>query len=94
MKKMKLKVGDRRKILSDYSGHNFRIGTMVRIIERVYDGKDRYYLASELKNKNMWYVGEEDFKRIKKKICKKCDGEGFTSFDGDPCNDCNGTGEI
>lgn len=57
---MKYKVGDRVRIVSNYSGHGFNIGTEVCI--RSVDKNDDYYAADD--NGETWFINHQECEAI------------------------------
>lgn len=58
---MKFKVGDKVKVIAKKHGHGFNIGEIVKIEEI----SDRDYTCSSLKENELWWMGEDEFTKVK-----------------------------
>lgn len=58
---MKFKVGDKVKVIAKRHGHGFNIGEIVKIEEI----SDRDYTCSSLKENELWWMGEDEFTKVK-----------------------------
>lgn len=58
---MKFKVGDKVKVIAKKYGHGFNIGEIVKIEEI----SDREYKCSSLKKDKLWWMGEDEFIKVK-----------------------------
>lgn len=58
---MKFKVGDKVKVIAKKHGHGFNIGEIVKIEEI----SDRDYKCSSLKENELWWMGEDEFTKVK-----------------------------
>ena len=58
---MKFKVGDKVKVIAEKRGHEFDIGEIVKIEEI----SDRDYKCSSLKKDELWWMGEDEFVKVK-----------------------------
>lgn len=58
---MKFKVGDKVKVIAKKHGHGFNIGETVKIEEI----SDRDYKCSSLKENELWWMGEDEFTKVK-----------------------------
>ncbi len=58
---MKFKVGDKVKVIAKKHGHGFNIGEIVKIEEI----SDREYKCSSLKKDKLWWMGEDEFIKVK-----------------------------
>lgn len=58
---MKFKVGDKVKVIAKKHGHGFNIGEIVKIEEI----SDRDYKCSSLKKDELWWMGEDEFTKVK-----------------------------
>lgn len=58
---MKFKVGDKVKVIAKKHGHGFNIGEIVKIEEI----SDRDYKCSSLKKDKLWWMGEDEFIKVK-----------------------------
>ena len=58
---MKFKVGDKVKVIAKKHGHKFDIGEIVKIEEV----SDRDYKCSSLKKNELWWMGEDEFAKVK-----------------------------
>ena len=58
---MKFKVGDKVKVIAKKQGHGFNIGEIVKIEEI----SDREYKCSSLKKDKLWWMGEDEFIKVK-----------------------------
>ena len=58
---MKFKVGDKVKVIAKKHGHGFNIGEIVKIEEI----SDRDYKCSSLEKNELWWMGEDEFTKVK-----------------------------
>lgn len=58
---MKFKVGDKVRVIAKRYGHGFNIGEIVKIEEI----SDRDYKCSSLKENELWWMGEDEFTKVK-----------------------------
>lgn len=58
---MKFKVGDKVKVIAEKRGHEFDIGEIVKIEEI----SDRGYKCSSLEKNELWWMGEDEFTKVK-----------------------------
>lgn len=58
---MKFKVGDKVRVIAKRHGHGFNIGEIVKIEEI----SDRDYTCSSLKENELWWMGEDEFTKVK-----------------------------
>ena len=58
---MEFKVGDKVKVIAKKHGHGFNIGEIVKIEEI----SDRDYKCSSLKKDKLWWMGEDEFIKVK-----------------------------
>lgn len=58
---MKFKVGDKVRVIAKRHGHGFNIGETVKIEEI----SDRDYKCSSLKENELWWMGEDEFTKVK-----------------------------
>ena len=58
---MKFKVGDKVRVIAKRYGHGFNIGEIVKIEEI----SDRDYTCSSLKENELWWMGEDEFTKVK-----------------------------
>lgn len=58
---MKFKVGDKVRVVTKKHGHKFDIGEIVKIEEI----SDRDYKCSSLKKDKLWWMGEDEFIKVK-----------------------------
>ena len=58
---MKFKVGDKVRVIAKRHGHGFNIGEIVKIEEI----SDRDYKCSSLKENELWWMGEDEFTKVK-----------------------------
>lgn len=58
---MKFKVGDKVKVIAEKRGHEFDVGEIVKIEEI----SDRDYKCSSLKKDELWWMGEDEFVKVK-----------------------------
>lgn len=73
---MKFKVGD--KVIAEKRGHKFDIGEIVKIEEI----SDRDYKCSSLKKDELWWMGEDEFVKVKFTKSDLKDGDIVTYRDG------------
>lgn len=58
---MKFKVGDKVRVIAKKHGHGFNIGEIVKIEEI----SDRDYKCSSLEKNELWWMGEDEFTKVK-----------------------------
>lgn len=58
---MKFKVGDKVRVVAKKHGHRFDIGEIVKI-EKI---SDRDYQCSSLEKNELWWMGEDEFTKVK-----------------------------
>lgn len=58
---MKFKVGDKVRVVAKKHGHRFDIGEIVKIEEI----SDRDYQCSSLEKNELWWMGEDEFTKVK-----------------------------
>lgn len=58
---MKFKVGDKVRVVAKKHGHRFDIGEIVKIEEI----SDRDYTCSSLEKNKLWWMGEDEFTKVK-----------------------------
>ena len=58
---MKFKVGDKVRVVAKKHGHRFDIGEIVKIEEI----SDRDYKCSSLEKNELWWMGEDEFTKVK-----------------------------
>lgn len=58
---MKFKVGDKVRVVAKKHGHRFDIGEIVKIEEI----SDRDYQCSSLEKNKLWWMGEDEFTKVK-----------------------------
>ena len=58
---MKFKVGDKVRVIAKRYGHGFNIGEIVKIEEI----SDRDYKCSSLEKNELWWMGEDEFTKVK-----------------------------
>lgn len=58
---MEFKVGDKVRVVAKKHGHRFDIGEIVKIEEI----SDRDYKCSSLKKNELWWMGEDEFTKVK-----------------------------
>lgn len=58
---MKFKVGDKVRVVAKKYGHRFDIGEIVKIEEI----SDRDYQCSSLEKNELWWMGEDEFTKVK-----------------------------
>ncbi len=75
---MKFKVGDKVKVIAKKHGHGFNIGEIVKIEEI----SDRDYKCSSLKENELWWMGEDEFTKVKFIKSDLKDGDIVTYRDG------------
>lgn len=75
---MKFKVGDKVKVIAKKHGHGFNIGEIVKIEEI----SDRDYKCSSLKKDELWWMGEDEFTKVKFIKSDLKDGDIVTYRDG------------
>ena len=75
---MKFKVGDKVKVIAEKRGHEFDIGEIVKIEEI----SDRDYKCSSLKKDELWWMGEDEFVKVKFTKSDLKDGDIITYRDG------------
>lgn len=75
---MKFKVGDKVKVIAKKHGHGFNIGEIVKIEEI----SDREYKCSSLKKDKLWWMGEDEFIKVKFIKSDLKDGDIVTYRDG------------
>ena len=75
---MKFKVGDKVKVIAKKHGHGFNIGETVKIEEI----SDRDYKCSSLKENELWWMGEDEFTKVKFTKLDLKDGDIVTYRDG------------
>ena len=76
---MKFKVGDKVKVIAEKHGHEFDIGEIVKIEEI----SDRDYKCSSLKKDELWWMGEDEFVKVKFTKSDLKDGDIVTYRNGD-----------
>lgn len=75
---MKFKVGDKVKVIAKKHGHGFNIGEIVKIEEI----SDRDYKCSSLEKNELWWMGEDEFTKVKFIKSDLKDGDIVTYRDG------------
>lgn len=75
---MKFKVGDKVKVIAKKHGHGFNIGETVKIEEI----SDRDYKCSSLEKNELWWMGEDEFTKVKFIKSDLKDGDIVTYRDG------------
>ncbi len=75
---MKFKVGDKVKVIAEKRGHEFDIGEIVKIEEI----SDRDYKCSSLEKNELWWMGEDEFVKVKFTKSDLKDGDIVTYRDG------------
>lgn len=75
---MKFKVGDKVKVIAKKHRHGFNIGEIVKIEEI----SDRDYKCSSLKENELWWMGEDEFTKVKFIKSDLKDGDIVTYRDG------------
>ncbi len=75
---MKFKVGDKVKVIAKKHGHGFNIGEIVKIEEI----SDRDYKCSSLEKNELWWMGEDEFVKVKFIKSDLKDGDIVTYRDG------------
>lgn len=75
---MKFKVGDKVKVIAKKHGHGFNIGEIVKIEE--ISGRD--YKCSSLEKNELWWMGEDEFTKVKFIKSDLKDGDIVTYRDG------------
>lgn len=58
---MEFKVGDKVKVIAKKHGHRFDIGEIIKIEEI----SDRDYTCSSLEKNELWWMGEDEFTKVK-----------------------------
>ena len=76
---MKFKVGDKVKVIAKKHGHGFNIGEIVKIEEI----SDRDYKCSSLEKNELWWMGEDEFTKVKFIKSDLKDGDIVTYRNGD-----------
>lgn len=76
---MKFKVGDKVKVIAEKRGHEFDIGEIVKIEEI----SDRDYKCSSLEKNELWWMGEDEFTKVKFIKSDLKDGDIVTYRNGD-----------
>lgn len=76
---MKFKVGDKVKVIAKKHEHGFNIGEIVKIEEI----SDRDYKCSSLKKDELWWMGEDEFTKVKFIKSDLKDGDIVTYRNGD-----------
>lgn len=75
---MKFKVGDKVKVIAEKRGHEFDIGEIVKIEEI----SDKDYKCSSLEKNELWWMGEDEFTKVKFIKSDLKDGDIVTYRDG------------
>lgn len=61
---LRFKIGDKAKVIGDYSGHDFYLGEIVKILEigsEYEPGKDCYLATSvDISDGREWYIDDEE----------------------------------
>ena len=76
---MKFKVGDKVRVIAKKHGHGFNIGEIVKIEEI----SDRDYKCSSLEKNELWWMGEDEFTKVKFIKLDLKDGDIVTYRNGD-----------
>lgn len=76
---MKFKVGDKVKVIAKKHGHGFNIGEIVKIEEI----SDRDYKCSSLEKNELWWMGEDEFTKVKFIKSDLKDGDIVTKRNGE-----------
>lgn len=76
---MKFKVGDKVRVVAKKHGHRFDIGEIVKIEEI----SDRDYKCSSLEKNELWWMGEDEFTKVKFIKSDLKDGDIVTYRNGD-----------
>lgn len=75
---MKFKVGDKVRVIAEKRGHEFDIGEIVKIEEI----SDKDYKCSSLEKNELWWMGEDEFTKVKFIKSDLKDGDIVTYRDG------------
>lgn len=83
MKILKFKTGDSAKIINNVSGHDFPIGTIVRL--EVDEQENAYKAYSD---GDYWWVGDNDIAPIGSAMREKSPIHTWVGINGDECSEC------
>lgn len=91
---MKVRIGDKVRIINDTSGHGFKIGSVVTITDL--DREGHYYTAR--RDGLLWHIHVRDCEPINlpkiKDVCEKCNAKMIPTPDEDTAFECLTCGDI